>query len=58
MIKCNINDKGERIFHLPFDEFYDRVKIIESDEFYAKTVAEAVSKGFRRAYKYRNAKSA
>lgn len=51
-IKCNINN-GERIYHLPFDQQYDRVKInIKQNEFYAWTVEEAVQKGFRRAKKY------
>lgn len=56
MIKCNINASGNKIYHLPFDEFYDKVKIKYSEgEFFAHTVAEAASKGFRRAKKYRKA---
>jgi len=52
LIKCNIN-QGNRIYHLPFDQQYDRVKIRPSDgEFYALTVADAEAKGFRRAKKY------
>lgn len=52
-IKCNIN-QGKRIYHLPFDQQYDRVKIIlSSEEFYALTVAEAEAKGFRRAKRYK-----
>lgn len=27
LIKCNVNSKGEKIYHLPFDPFYDKVKI-------------------------------
>lgn len=51
-IKCNINN-GERIYHLPFDQQYDRVKInLKQNELYAWTVDEAVQKGFRRAKKY------
>lgn len=50
-IKCNIN-KGNRIYHLPFDPQYWRTKIDHSSgEFYAWTVAEAVGKEFRRARK-------
>ena len=54
-IKCNINKKGkERIFHLPFDHMYDRIKIeMDEGELYALTVAEAEAKGFRRAFRWR-----
>jgi len=51
MIKCNIN-QGEKIYHLPFDQQYDRVKIVNDGEFYALTVQEAEKKGFRRAMRY------
>ncbi len=53
-IKCNISKKtGEKIYHLPYDQQYDKV-IIESDkgEFYANTVREAEKEGFRRAHKW------
>lgn len=50
-IKCNIN-KGEKIYHLPFDQQYDRTQIKNTGEFYAWTVEEATKKGFRRAKKY------
>ena len=50
-IKCNINN-GNLIYHLPFDQQYDRTKIELKGEFYAYTVKEATEKGFRRAYKY------
>jgi hypothetical protein len=54
MIKCNINQSSkEKIYHLPFDQQYDRTKIIpEFGEFYATTVAEAERKGFRRAFRH------
>ena len=53
MIKCNINRKtGEKIYHLPFDQQYDKVKIDGEGEFYAMTVQEAEDKGFRRAKKW------
>jgi hypothetical protein len=52
-IKCNVSAKGEKIYHLPFDQQYDNTKIIAgSSEFYAATVAEAEKKGFRRAYRW------
>lgn len=51
-IKCNIN-KGNRIYHLPFDQQYDNTKIdISKGEMFATTVFEAVSNGFRRAKKW------
>ena len=54
MIKCNINPgTKEKIFHLPFDQQYDKIIIGNTPgEFYAKTVNEAVKKGFRRAFRY------
>lgn len=59
MIKCNVNKLGERIFHLPSDYYYDKIKIRrDKGAFYAKTVAEAVDHGFRRAKKYRGTQSA
>lgn len=51
MIKCNVN-QGNKIYHLPFDQQYDRVKIQHDGEFYVKTVGEAERKGFRRAKRY------
>lgn len=50
-IKCNLNN-GSKIFHLPFDQQYDRTEIKLKGECYAFTVAEAESKGFRRAKRY------
>lgn len=51
-IKCNIN-KGQKIYHLPFDQQYYTTRINEdAGEFYAWSVAEAESKGFRRAMKH------
>lgn len=58
MIKCNINNKGEKIYHLPFDQMYDKVKIVKNTgEFYASSVREAEKNGFRRAMKYTGFKS-
>lgn len=53
MIKCNIASNGEKIFHLPFDQQYDRTLIINKGEFYAMTVKEAMDRGFRRAFRWR-----
>ncbi len=53
-IKCNIGKDGEKIYHLPFDQMYDKVVIEpEKGECYVKTVAEAEQMGFRRAYRWR-----
>ncbi|MDD2758386.1 MAG: hypothetical protein PHD72_03395 [Patescibacteria group bacterium] len=54
-IKCNISGRdGEKIYHLPFDQQYDRT-IIEKHkgEFCAFTVKEAEDAGFRRAFRHR-----
>lgn len=53
MIKCNINNNGNKIYHLPFDQQYYRTQICKPGEFYAWTVKEAVNAGFRRAFKYK-----
>lgn len=50
-IKCNINS-GEKIYHLPFDQQYDRTQIKNEGEFYAYTIKEATSKGFKRANRH------
>lgn len=54
MIKCNINQStGERIYHLPFDQQYDRTKIVSSlGELYVATAAQAEKLGFRRAFRF------
>lgn len=53
IIKCNINrSTGEKIYHLPFDQQYDKVKISGKGECYVMTVAEAEEKGFRRAKRW------
>lgn len=53
-IKCNINPTStEKIYHLPFDQQYDRVRIeIKKGECYVKTVKEAEELGFRRALRH------
>lgn len=50
-IKCNVN-KGQKIYHLPFDQLYNLTEIKNKEEFYAYTVKEAESKGFRRAMRH------
>jgi hypothetical protein len=55
LIKCNISFRtGEKIYHLPFDQQYDRVVITPSrGEVFAMTVAEAERAGFRRAFRWK-----
>lgn len=52
IIKCNISNSGEKIYHLPFDQQYDKTQIIKKGEFYASTVKEAMIQGFRRAFRW------
>lgn len=54
-IKCNVSRvDGTKIYHLPFDQQYDTVKIeTKTGEFYCATVKEAEEKGFRRAFRYK-----
>lgn len=52
-IKC-VNREGELIYHLPFDQQYDKIKMrLNKGDFYCDTVREAEKKGFRRAYRWR-----
>ena len=53
-IKCNINNTtGEKIYHLPFDQQYNNIKIeLNKGEYMATTVYDAEAKGFRRAKKH------
>ncbi|MCX6762214.1 MAG: restriction endonuclease [Candidatus Moranbacteria bacterium] len=57
-IKCNISRvDGTKIYHLPFDQQYDKVKIEKkTGEFYCKLVEEAEEAGFRRAFRYKGLK--
>lgn len=58
LIKCNANKDGEKIYHLPFDQQYDKIVISKNKQsFYAWTTFEAEQKGFRRAYRWRPNKS-
>ena len=53
IIKCNVNRKGEKIYHLPFDQQYDKVRIDgKNGSQYIDTVAKAEQAGFRRAKKW------
>jgi hypothetical protein len=54
-IKCNISKRdGTKIYHLPFDQQYDKVRIDRSlSEFFAASCADAHAKGFRRAWRWR-----
>ncbi len=53
MIKCNVANNGEKIYHLPFDQQYDRVAIQgKAGACYVATVQEAEDRGFRRAYRW------
>ena len=55
MIKCNINpDKKSKIYHLPFDQQYDKIIIgDQKGEFYASTIKEAEKEGYRRAFRWK-----
>ncbi|MBK7871782.1 MAG: hypothetical protein IPJ74_14440 [Saprospiraceae bacterium] len=55
IIKCHISrETGEKIYHLPFDQQYDKTKIFGKNGcFYSTTTYEAEEKGFRRAYRWR-----
>jgi len=54
-IKCNVSMRnGEKIYHLPFDQQYDKTLINqEKNECYVGTVKEAEELGFRRAFRWR-----
>lgn len=57
-VKCNISTKGERIYHLPFDQQYDTIKITpKTGEYYADTISDAEKGGFRRAFRWSGVKS-
>jgi len=54
-IKCNISRRNnEKIYHLPFDQQYDRTLIEEErSECYVETVKEAEELGYRRAWRWK-----
>ncbi len=48
-IKCNISKNGAKIYHLPFDKYYDLVKIDKNKgEFYCYDVNQALGLNFKR----------
>ncbi len=57
-IKCNIGHdefgNKEKIYHLPMDQQYDRIKLDKPGEIQVMAVAEAENAGFRRAYRWHN----
>lgn len=54
LIKCNISETGEKIYHLPNFQRYDTIFITPSKgDFYAATVEEATSFGFRPAHRWK-----
>jgi hypothetical protein len=57
-IKCNISRRNnERIYHLPFDQQYDRTLIEEErNELYVETAQEAENLGYRRAWRWKGKK--
>ena len=59
MIKCNISKRGgERVYHLPFDQQYDRTRIEPHlGELYVSTTKEAEDRGFRRAFRWKSAQA-
>jgi hypothetical protein len=59
-IKCNVSRRdGAKIYHLPFDQQYDRTLVEEERlECYVATVEEAERLGFRRAFRWKGIGSA
>ena len=55
MIKCNYNPlKKSKIYHLPFDQQYDKIKVGDQEgEKYVLKVKEAADEGFRRAFRWK-----
>jgi len=55
-IKCNVSRRNrEKIYHLPFDQQYDRTIIEEErNECYVETIIEAERRGFRRAFRWKS----
>ena len=55
-IKCNngVGENGEKtmIYHLPFDQQYDRIKMSHKNDFWAFTAYEAEQAGYRRAMRW------
>lgn len=50
-IKCNVGKDGELIYHMPFDQQYDRIMLRPKDgDCYVSTAREAEAMGFRHAF--------
>lgn len=56
LIKCNLGINNQKIYHLPFDQQYDKTRISKPGECYVSSVEEAESLGFRRAFRWRGDK--
>jgi len=56
-IKCKAGTDQDglqtKIYHLPIDQMYDRTHMTGGNDFYAWTIEEAESRGFRRAFRWR-----
>lgn len=53
VIKCHVTKDYDKIYHLPFDQQYDRIKNKQDGTLrYVYTVKEAESLGYRRAWKW------
>ena len=49
MVKCKISGNGDKTYHLPFDAYYDELKVDpRKGEFFAYSVLEAFDRGYRR----------
>lgn len=54
LIKCNFSKSGDKIYHLPFDQQYDKIDMRKNSQCrYVWTVREAEQLGFRRAFKWK-----
>ncbi|WP_439794691.1 sunset domain-containing protein [Turicimonas muris] len=49
-----MGSSGNKIYHLPFDQQYDKTRIDKPGEYWVKTVKEAEKLGFRRAYRWKH----
>lgn len=53
LIKCNFAKGGDKIYHLPFDQQYDKINIQKNSRcLYVQTAGEAEKLGYRRAYSW------
>jgi hypothetical protein len=54
MIKCTINENGEMLYHLPFDQQYDKIIMTKSNRKYYSSAKDAEKIGYRHVYKWKN----